>query len=144
MKSVFFSLIIVLVCTIVAGCASTHSQVVEKGRSLKEARRFFVVRNLKDNHAIHESIVRALKARGLDAQSGPLTLLPDSAQVVLEYEDRWSWDFSNHMVYLRIDARDPQKVFPYVSSYYQKNVAFSTEVDPVVADVVGKLFTAVK
>lgn len=132
----------VFACALFAGCTSTRTQVLEKGRNLEEVRRFFVLRNLKDNHGIDVRIVRALQTRGFEAESGPITLLPDSAQVVLLYEDRWTWDFSDHMVYLKISARDPQAVFPYLSASYHKQVAFTTRVDEVVDDVVGKLLTA--
>ncbi len=131
-----------LACVLFAGCASTRTHVVEKGRNLEDVRRFFVLRNLKDNHGLDVRIVRALRARGFEAESGPITLLPDSAQAVLLYEDRWTWDFSDHMVYLKISARDPQTVFPYLSASYQKQVAFTTRVDEVVDAVVGKLLAA--
>ena len=80
--------------------------------------------------------------RGFEAESGPITMLPDSAQAVIVYEDRWSWDFSNHMVYLKIGARDPQAVFPYVTASYLKQVAFSTRVDEVIGGVVDDLLKA--
>lgn len=142
MKSVFLLTIGLALGALLSGCASIKTQVIEKDRSLKDVQNYFVLRNLKDNHGINESIVRALKARGLHAETGPITLLPDSAQAVLLYEDRWAWDFSDHMVFLRISARDPQAVFPYLSASYQKQVAFSTERDVVVAEVIDKLIAS--
>ncbi len=142
MKSALQFVLLLLVCALATGCASTDTQVVEKGRNLKEVHRFFVLRNLKDNHGIDGRIVRALQARGFEAESGPITMLPDSAQAVIVYEDRWSWDFSNHMVYLKIGARDPQAVFPYVTASYLKQVAFSTRVDEVIGGVVDDLLKA--
>lgn len=142
MKSALQFVLLLLVCVLATGCASTDTKVVEKGRNLKEVQRFFVLRNLKDNHGIDARIVRALQARGFEAESGPITMLPDSAQAVIVYEDRWSWDFSNHMVYLKIGARDPQAVFPYVTASYLKQVAFTTRVDEVIAGVVDDLLKA--
>jgi hypothetical protein len=142
MKSALQFVLLLLVCALATGCASTDTQVVEKGRNLKEVHRFFVLRNLKDNHGIDARIVRALQARGFEAESGPITLLPASAQAVIVYEDRWSWDFSNHMVYLKIGARDPQAVFPYVTASYLKQVAFTTRVDEVISGVVDDLLKA--
>ncbi len=131
-----------LACALFAGCASKQTHVSENGRSLRDVRRVFVLRNLKDNHGIDVRIVRALQARGLEAESGPITLLPTSAQAVIVYEDRWAWDFSDHMVYLRLGARDPEGVFPYVSASYLKQVAFTTQIDEVVSQVVGDLLAA--
>lgn len=142
MKSAFRLLSLLFACALFAGCASTKTEVHEPGRTLKEARRFFVLRNLKDNHAIDQSIVRALRARGLSVESGPETMQPADTQVVIMYDDRWSWDFGNHMVYLKLGARDPSAVFPYATASYLDQVALSTNVDEVVARVVGDLLSA--
>jgi len=120
------------------------STKVDKGRHLAAVRHFFVLSNLNDNHAIDESIVRALQARGFQAESGPSTMIPDTAQALVTYEDRWAWDFSNHMVHLRISAQEPQAFQPYASAVYHKNVALSTEVDVVVDQLVGELLKSAK
>ena len=144
MKSALRLVLLLLACSVATGCASTAVHVVEQGRNLKDVRHFFVLRNLKDNHGIDVRIVRALQARGFTAESGPITMLPDSAKAVILYEDRWAWDFSDHMVYLKLGARDPQAVFPYVTASYLKQVAFSTEVDEVVDQLVGELLAVGK
>lgn len=130
------------VCALVAGCASTRAHVAEKGRSLRDVREFFVLRNLKDNHGIDERIVRALKARGFTAESGPITLMPESAQAVIVYEDRWAWDFGDHLVYLRLGARDPREYLPFVTVEYSKYLEFTTQTDAVVGRMVGELLAA--
>ncbi len=136
--SSFFTLILLL-----TGCAAVNTHV-DKGRHLSGVRHFFVLSNLNDNHGLDDSIVRALQARGFQAESGPFTMMPDAAQALIIYEDRWSWDFSNHMVHLRISAQDPQATQPYATVSYQKNVAISTEVDPVVNQLVGELLKSAK
>ena len=100
---------------LLTGCTAVSSHV-DKGRHLAGVRHFFVLSNLNDNHAIDESIVRALKAHGFQAESGPFTMMPDNAQALITYEDRWAWDFSNHMVHLKIAAQDPQALQPYASA----------------------------
>ena len=123
---------------LLTGCTAVSSHV-DKGRHLAGVRHFFVLSNLNDNHAIDESIVRALKTRGFQAESGPFTMMPDTAQALITYEDRWAWDFSNHMVHLKIAAQDPQALQPYASAVYHRNVALSTEVDAVVNQLVNEL-----
>lgn len=142
MKSVLLALALVVAGGLLAGCASTQTKIHEPGRSLQGVERFFVVRNLKDNRSIDRSIVRALQARGFEATSGPITLLPDNAQAVIVYEDRWAWDFSYHLTLLKISARDREGVLPYATSSYQKQVAFSSPVDAITAQVVGELLAA--
>jgi hypothetical protein len=131
--------LVLIACVMLSGCMSLERQVVVPGRDLTDVKRFFVLRNLKDNHGIEDRLVRALRARGYEVESGPATMQPDSAQVVIIYEDRWAWDFSEHMVTLKLSARDPQAVFPYISATYVKHVAFSTNAEQVVGQVVDAL-----
>lgn len=141
MKSAFF---ILTACVFFSGCASTQTHVADKDRHLRDTHRFFVERNLKDNHGVAESIVRALQGHGLEASAGPITMLPDSAQAVINYQDRWAWDFSEHMVWLKLGVRDPSAVFPYVTTTYNRQIALRTELDEVVNAVVSELLAAGK
>ncbi len=90
---------------LLAGCASYDAQV-ERGRSLNGVRKYFVLTNLNDNHALDHQIAAALKARGYEAETGPLTMMPDDTQAIVSYQDHWSWDFGDRLVYLQITARD--------------------------------------
>ncbi|HTJ79125.1 MAG TPA: hypothetical protein VL357_09025 [Rariglobus sp.] len=136
--SLLFILILLL-----SGCSAVSTRV-DKDRHFAGVRHFFVLSNLNDNHGIDDSIVRALQARGFEAEAGPFTMMPDAAQVLITYEDRWAWDFSNHMVHLQIAAQDPQAVHPYATAVYHKNVALSTRVDDVVTQLVGNLLKSAK
>ncbi len=60
---------------LLGGCASFDASV-EGGQSLQGVQRFFVVSNLNDNRALDHQIAKALKARGLAAEVGPLTMMP--------------------------------------------------------------------
>ncbi|MBW8780575.1 MAG: hypothetical protein JF599_01620 [Verrucomicrobia bacterium] len=128
-----------------AGCTAINTRV-EKEHSLhlSACHHFFVVSNLNDNHGVDQSLVRVLESRGLEAESGPLTMLPDSAQAVITYDDKWAWDFSAHMVYLQIGAQDPQAVRPFAMVAYQKSVALSTQLDEVVGLLVDQLLKTAK
>ncbi len=132
-------LLVFLACALLSGCMSLERKVDAPGRDFKDVKRFFVLRNLKDNHGIEDRLVRTLKARGFEVTSGPATMQPDSAQVVIGYDDYWAWDFGEHMVMLKLTARDPQAAFPYLTASYMKHVAFSTDADLVVALVVDEL-----
>jgi hypothetical protein len=90
---------------LLGGCASYDAQV-ERGKSLAGVQRFFVVSNLNDNHALDHRIAEVLKSHGCEAGVGPLTMMPDNAQAIIAYQDRWAWDFGDHLVYLAISARD--------------------------------------
>ena len=135
---------VLLACALLSGCMSLERHLVVPGRDFKDVKRFFVLRNLKDNHGIEQRLVRALRSRGFEVESGPATMQPDSAQVLIVYEDRWTWDFGEHMVILKLGARDPQAFFPFVTATYVKQVAMSTDTEAVVGKVVDALLAKPK
>ncbi len=96
--------ILLLACAaaLLAGCSSVSTRKVI---DLAPFKHIFVVHRLTDDHHIDELFVRELQSRGHDASSGPLTMLPENADAILTYEDRWAWDFKNYLIELDIDVR---------------------------------------
>jgi hypothetical protein len=121
-----------------SGCAS-FDRTVERGRDPAGLREIFVAENFNDNHALARRLADALRARGLRAESGPLTMLSSSAEAVLGYQDRWAWDFGEHMIHLRLTLRDVDAVRPYATADYSHHVARTTDLDAVVPELVAKL-----
>ena len=121
------------------GCANLD-RTVSPGRDPAALREVFVVKNLNDNRRLAEQLVVALRARGLVAESGHLTLLPESAEAVVRYEDRWSWDFGDHMTYLRVALHDRGEVRSYASATRTKFVARSTNLEEAIPPLLEELF----
>jgi hypothetical protein len=121
------------------GCASID-RTVAPGRDPSALREVFVVKNLNDNRRLAENLVVALRARGLAAESGPLTLLPPGAEAVVRYDDRWSWDFGEHMTYLRVALHDPGEVRPYATATRTKFVSRSTDLNEALPPLLAELF----
>ncbi len=96
---------LLLLLGLLAGCTSYDARV-ERGRSLAGVQRYFVLTNASDNHGLDQQIAAALKARGCEAVTGPLTMLPDDTQAIASYQDHWAWDFGDHIVYLQVTVRD--------------------------------------
>lgn len=122
-----------------AACTNLH-RTVTAGRDPASLKEVFVVGNLNDNHRLAELLAETLRTKGLRANFGPATLLPESAEAVLRYDDRWSWDFGEHMTYLRLDLHDPGEVRPYASATRTKYIATSTDVRSALAGLVEELF----
>ena len=122
-----------------SGCTSLK-RTVPPERDLSAVREVFVVTNLNDNHRIAPQLALALQSLGLRATHGPLTLLPATADAVLQYDDRWSWDFGEHMTYLRLNLHDPGEVRPYASATRTRYIANSTDVAAALAELTGELF----
>jgi hypothetical protein len=115
------ALFAVALACLLGGCASFDASV-EGDRSLKPVQRFFVVSNLNDNRALDHQIAAALRARGRTAEVGPLTMLPDDAQAVVTFQDHWAWDFGEHLVFLKINVRDPSASQSYASVTFNARV----------------------
>jgi hypothetical protein len=124
---------------LLGGCASYNTQV-DHGRSLNGIKRFFVVSNLNDNHAIDHQIAEALKARNLEADSGPLTMMPDNTQAVVTFQDHWTWDFGDHLVFLQISIRDTRSEQSFASNTFSAKVPLHEDPSVTVARVVDQLF----
>jgi hypothetical protein len=123
---------------VLTGCTSFR-RTVATGHDPAALREIFVAKNLNDGHRLAEQLAYALQARGLRATSGPLTLLPPSAEAVLHYEDRWSWDFGSHLTSLRLDLHQPGEKRPYASAWRTRYIATSTDVPAALADLVAEL-----
>lgn len=121
------------------GCTNLD-RTLSPGRDPAALREVFVVKNLNDNHRLAEHLVAALRARGLVADSGHYTLLPASAEAVVRYEDRWSWDFGEHMIYLRVALHDPAEVRPYATATRTRFVARSTNLEEALPPLLAELF----
>ncbi|HEY8994564.1 MAG TPA: hypothetical protein VIM71_07885 [Lacunisphaera sp.] len=142
MKRVLVPSFLLLALGFLAGCASYSAS---HQRSLADTRRFFVLSNANDNRALDHQIATALRARGFEADTGPLTMMPDDAQVVVTYQDQWTWDFGDHLVYLQISVRSRRS-----PSQHLATATFSTRLptrkptDGIVAELVGKLLESGK
>lgn len=123
---------------LLGGCASFDA-TIDRGRSLRDVQRFFVLSNPNDNRALDRQIAQALKARGRSAEVGPLTMMPDDAQAVIVYQDQWAWDFGEHLVFLQIAARDPLASPPYASATFSTRVPLREKSTATVDQLVGTL-----
>src|SRR4051812_13084375 len=122
MKTFLFRLLVASGLVLALGGCASFDASVDSGRSLKNVHRFFVLSNLNDNHAVDQQIAAALRARGHTAEVGPLTMMPDDAQAVVAFQDHWTWDFGEHLVFLRINVRDPAASQSYAAVTFDARV----------------------
>jgi hypothetical protein len=122
------------------GCSSVDARLAP-GHSLASLKRFFVVTSASDNHGIDRHIATALQARGLTADTGPMTMMPDDTEAVISYQDRWGWDFSDYLSYLQIDVREPGKNEPFASVNFSATVPSGKNYQSTLQGLVDRLFT---
>jgi hypothetical protein len=100
MKKLLLGLAIVL---LLAGCAEFNSRVTPSAK-LGGYQHIFVQHSLADGRGLDGIIAQELRRLGYDAAAGPLTLMPKNTELVLLYQDRWSWDFTTYMIELNMQV----------------------------------------
>ena len=111
----------------VAGCSTDRSSAVLPGVDLSRYRSAFVTCQPKDGAGICDYIARDLRERGWQVTTSAEPLKPREADVLVDYEDRWSWDVSVYLLTLRIDLRAPQtNLLLATSRVYRTSLARGT------------------
>lgn len=125
-----------------AGCSSYTSQ--SAGQAVAKQRNIFILSNQNDNNALDRQIVEALKARGYVSDSGPRTMMPDDTQVVVSYEDHWTWDFGDHLAFLQITARDRRTDQVYGTAVFRAKIPTKKSIPKIVGELVDRILADAK
>ena len=125
------------VCALLPGCSSltTHREA-----AFGEVHRIYVEHRLTDNHRIDDLIVGELQARGYDATSGPLTMLPEGVDAVITYQDRWAWDFKSYLIEMNLELHTTFTAKPLATGHYHQASAYTKDPADVVAEIIAPLF----
>jgi hypothetical protein len=134
-----FPILLLPVALLFASC-STLSTHVEPKTNLGQLKHIYVVESLNDNHNLHRLIVQELQARGIQAESGPLTLVPPGAKTYLVYDDHWDWDFKDYLIGLSITLRETSSDRPLANAFYFRPTAFLKTPRFMVQTVLDGLF----
>jgi hypothetical protein len=98
-------LLILAAALFTGGCATQSSHVLPHA-DLAHYKTAFVVHLLTDGHQTDEKIAQDLRDRGLSVTAGPMTMLPDHTDLLVEYQDNWAWDFKNYMIGIGIQIKE--------------------------------------
>jgi hypothetical protein len=95
---------------------------------------FYVERQSNDGRNLAQNIAAQLRARGLSATNGEAGDIPESAQYVVSYIDRWQWDMRMYLIDLRIEARDrnSSRMVGYGNSHQTSLAAMGKSHDDVI------------
>lgn len=100
-----FLLSLLLLATVLAGCSSTDT-LRNPSADYSKIKRVYVERRLADDHGLDGLIVAQLRTQGLEASSGPLTMMPEHVDAIVTYSDDWAWDFKSYLNQLSIEIRN--------------------------------------
>jgi hypothetical protein len=131
---------IVLLALGIVGCA-TALQTDPIPKELRTPSLLYFIENHgEDTRGIDGLIAQEIRSRGFEANSGPADARPAEFDVLVVYEDRWQWDMSEYLLFLRIDLRDPAtNVLLATGSSYQSSGARKPE-GQVVAQIIADMF----
>ena len=122
-----------------AGASACSSVETRKVMDLAPFKRIYVVRRFGDDHHLDEMLAGEFRRHGHVATTGPLTMLPENADAILTYADRWEWDFKNYLIEVTLElhtARTNKKLAD--GRYYQPTPQPRPAAD-VVRDLVDRL-----
>jgi len=98
-------LLLLCAAALFAGCSSLSSHQ-NPTVDFSKFQRYYIERRLTDNHNLDQKIVADLQRRGLEASCGHLTMKPEKIDVIVVYDDRWTWDFKSYLIELNISFRE--------------------------------------
>lgn len=126
---------------IFVACVSTALQTDPVPPQYREpSLQYFVENHGEDRRGLDQMIAEELRSRGLKAARGPANVRPSLFDVLVVYEDRWQWDMSNYLIFLRIDLRDPEtNVLLATGSSFQTSLARKSE-SAVISQILEGMF----
>jgi hypothetical protein len=75
----------------------------------KPSLRYYVENHGKDKLHLETIIANEIQKHGINVSTGSSpNARPINIDILVLYEDRWSWDMSNYLAYMRIDLRSPK------------------------------------
>lgn len=129
--------LLLLSTLLVAGCSSYEARPA--GPKVASQRSIFILSNSNDNNFLAEQIVSALKSRGYESSCGPMTMMPDDTQVLVTYEDHWTWDFGDHLAYLQIIARDRRTNQVYGNAVFRAKIPTKKSIPKIIDELVDRI-----
>lgn len=131
--------LLLIFAVLLTGCSSLSTRTAPK-TDLSSYHHFFVESRLADNHRIADQIVAELQGFGLDASSGPLTMLPDDADAIITYQDRWTWDFKSYLIDLDIEVHTARTIKPLAEGHYHQASMLTKPAADVIREILAPMF----
>jgi len=139
MKPTRLTALAALLCAaaLLDGCSSMSTRKVVDLSAFKHV---YVVRGLTDDHHVDELFVHELQTLGHESSSGPLTMLPENADAILLYQDRWEWDFKSYLIELDVELRTARTDKKLADGRYYQPSPKTRSPAAVVHDLLAPLF----
>lgn len=132
------AVLLTLTALLFTSCSSVYTDRNPR-TDFSRLQRFYVERRLADNHQIDRTIVAELRALGLEASSGPMTMMPQGVDAIVTYQDEWAWDFKTYLIQLHIQIRSAHKDQPLAFGTYRQPNPLPKPPDYVIRTILTRL-----
>jgi hypothetical protein len=125
---------------LLAGCGHITTRALPNA-NLGSHRHVFVEHRLPDSYGVADEIARQLRVMGYDASAGALTMMPPETELIVSYEDLWTWDFNTYMIAIDMQVRTARgdKTLA-VGHYYRPSMVFGHPPSDMIHELLVKLF----
>lgn len=141
---IFVSALLLVLLTLVSGCASNQTGAVMPGADLGSIKKYYVVHLPADNRGVNKMIADNLVARGCEATTGEAVNVPADAQALVTYQDKWMWDITMYMIKLDVQFRKPQNDMPLATGTSIRTSLVRKSAPEMVKEVLDQIFTKVQ
>ena len=108
MKKYLISIGLVLLVGLTSGCVTQLKSNVVPGANLKGLKNIYVVRLPADERGVERLIADRLNTMGYHATAGEKSSVPNEAEAIVTYQDKWYWDITMYMIQLDVQIRQPK------------------------------------
>jgi len=125
---------------LVAGCSQLTTRSLPNS-DIGRYKHVFVEHRLADSFGVADEVARQLRDMGYDASSGAITMLPQDAELVVSYDDMWTWDFNTYMIEFDMQVRlaHSDRIVA-VGHYYRPTAVFGRPPEGMIRELLLKLF----
>jgi len=125
---------------VLAGCTHLVTRSLPKA-DIGHYKHLFVEHRLADSYGIADEMARQLREMGYDASAGALTMMPGEAELIVSYQDMWTWDFNTYMIEIDVQVRSARtdKILA-VGHYYRPSMVFGHPPASMIHEMLVKLF----
>lgn len=102
--------------------------------------RYFVENHGHDRRHLDRLIAMELRQRGLDALPAPPRTRRDEFEILVTYEDRWTWSLNNYLVHMRIDVRDAKTHVLIATGSAYRSTWMRSSPQAVIRSIVQEMF----
>ena len=125
---------------ILCGCAQITTRSLPN-LDLAGHKRIFVEHRLADSFGVADEIARELRDMGYDASSGAPTMMPGDTELIVSYDDMWTWDFNTYMIEFDVQVRSARSdKIVAMGHYFRPSMVFGPPPAAMIHELLVKLF----